>query len=305
MYVEDPATQIQLDKLDDASLGHLRFFMGGYGDARHFYTSLLDLDQQASRLSSQKITHLHANFTLNDIKPQCAARLLIMLSVLRRLKEHKFDDIATDPKAARSAALCVFVYISNVMPDYIYDELTQIITKLIDSVDKIESDEYFSSFVRIKPSSAAKIKQALQLWLERLPFTTERMMANRKNVFEISDEISSCSSVQKALDEKKAAYCQNVDSMTDEHLDEIVLPNKNNEEKRAILKKMFSEMSNSELMEMSTQYSKYSDYEFAKKHGYLIPPLIVLNNTERSKLPDNFEITDKTLAKVNIFFENI
>ena len=43
--IEDKSTRIDLNQQQS-----LKFFMGGFGDARHFYTSLIDLHEKAKNL---------------------------------------------------------------------------------------------------------------------------------------------------------------------------------------------------------------------------------------------------------------
>ena len=43
-------TEINLTQLDETSLVSLKFFLGGFGDARHLYASLSDLHDQADGL---------------------------------------------------------------------------------------------------------------------------------------------------------------------------------------------------------------------------------------------------------------
>ena len=98
---EDKETKIDLAKLDDKSLRSLKFFFGGFGDARHLFASMIDLSNQSSILNKKKKELLNVSFVVNDIKPHAVAKMLIMFSALRNLNNYSQKQIETDVKAAR------------------------------------------------------------------------------------------------------------------------------------------------------------------------------------------------------------
>jgi hypothetical protein len=63
-------------------LGSLNFLIGGFGDGRHLFTSLIDMNSQFGTLSEEKQEKVHAKFHLNDIKPHAIAKLLINLEAM-------------------------------------------------------------------------------------------------------------------------------------------------------------------------------------------------------------------------------
>jgi hypothetical protein len=284
--------------MDESSLNSLRFFMGGFGDARHFFASILDLDEQSSLLSPSKLAHLHAHFILNDIKPQAIGKLLIMLSALRKLNDHK--EITTDQAAARSAALCFYIYMGNVMPDYLHKELIQIIKDLIDRVENLANDEYFSRFVRIDPNSLGAVKQALQLWLEPMPFSAERMMRRVKKNKQADKESRNLLS-ELNISDKTKDVAKLLDTMTDQELDQVPMPmlpipldlfGGSERDAKKFFMKIMLEMSQKKTDTIEKKTYKYSDVEFTEMHGYLLPPVIVLDDKERSLLPTKKEDCD-------------
>ena len=101
MKIEDKETKIDLNKLDDKSLGSLNFFFGGFGDARHLFASIVDLNNQSLKLNKKKKELFNVNFAVNDIKPHAVAKLLIMLSAFRNLSNYNRKQIETDVNAAR------------------------------------------------------------------------------------------------------------------------------------------------------------------------------------------------------------
>ena len=52
--IEDKETKLKLDEMEASKLSELRFLLGGFGDARHLYASLIDLNQQFEKLDVEK-----------------------------------------------------------------------------------------------------------------------------------------------------------------------------------------------------------------------------------------------------------
>jgi hypothetical protein len=48
--IEDSSSRINLNNLGKEELSSLRFFFGGFGDARHIFASLIDLNQEVQKL---------------------------------------------------------------------------------------------------------------------------------------------------------------------------------------------------------------------------------------------------------------
>ena len=121
--------------MNDEDLSCLRFFLGGFGDARHLLASLIDLHAQAIELSDEKRSRLHVTFMLNDIKIHAVSKLCLLLSSLERLAKFERSQLLEehetfDPEALRAAALVVYVYVGNVMPVDIHDQLISLIKTL-------------------------------------------------------------------------------------------------------------------------------------------------------------------------------
>ncbi len=104
------------------SLGSLRFFFGGFGDARHLFTTLIDLHAQVLSLLKEKQSQLNVVFVLNDIKPHAVAKLLIMLAALRKFSQYDAKQIGNFVEATKSAALVNYLFIANIMPAYFEKE---------------------------------------------------------------------------------------------------------------------------------------------------------------------------------------
>ena len=179
--IEDLKTRINLKKLDVEDLSSLRFFFGGFGDARHIYASLIDFHTQALKLSSSKQKYLKFTLVVNDIKPHTFAKLLIMFSALRSLSKYNLDQIGQDYEATKAAALVMYIFVSNVMPAYLGTELDQIIENLIKSDLLNES----WSFIKIDEKSKEQTLRVLRQWSSKPPISTHRMIRLfNKNDFE-------------------------------------------------------------------------------------------------------------------------
>ena len=94
-------TEINLTQLDETSLVSLKFFLGGFGDARHLYASLSDLHDQADGLPEIIQKNLKVLFCVNNIKAHPVAKIFVMLSALRKLSEYSYYEIKNEINAAR------------------------------------------------------------------------------------------------------------------------------------------------------------------------------------------------------------
>ena len=147
--------------------------MGGFGDARHLFASLLDLHQKQTDLPKEKQSHLFTTFVLNDIKPHPTAKLLILISALQKLERFEASEIEVEPEATKAAAVLVYLFAGNVMPSYIYEELINIIQDLIETALQ---NKHLTKFLKITESDWVKIKPVLEQWSKPCPFSTQQMM---------------------------------------------------------------------------------------------------------------------------------
>ena len=154
--IEDSSSRINLSNLGKEELSSLRFFFGGFGDARLIFASLIDLNQEVKKLSIEKQDSVKVAFVVNDIKPHALAKLLIILVALRKLSKFEYDQIGKELKATRAAMLLVYVCVGNIMPIYIFDELMDIIKSIIES--ELDSWNFFS----INESSWVAVKKVLK-----------------------------------------------------------------------------------------------------------------------------------------------
>ena len=159
--------------MEASKLSELRFLLGGFGDARHLYASLIDLNQQFEKLDVEKQKNVKAYFLLNDINACAVAKLIIMFACLRKLNDIDYNKIERDLETTKAAALVFYVFISNVMPEYIESEVLAIIKKLISS--ELKSDEYWS-FIKLDDAGWIKVKKVLEQWTTKCPVKIEEMI---------------------------------------------------------------------------------------------------------------------------------
>lgn len=289
--IEDETSQLKLDQLNKEELSSLRFFMGGFGDARHLFASLLDLHKKKTHLPEETQSHLFITFVLNDIKPHPTAKLLIVISALKKLESFESNEIEVEPDAAKAAAVLVYLFAGNVMPSYIYEELINIIQDLIETGLK---NLYWTKFLKITESDWVQIKSVLEQWSKPCPFSTQQMMNSWKeenNVFKqmiLQPETEDGSCVDKLKDEYKKNMISQLEELSDEQLNEYLnkrpeTKNLSSVKKRELLMKIIDNMSVMDIMK-TNEKAKSAEGKFAKNHYYMLPPKIILSEEEKTIL---------------------
>jgi uncharacterized membrane protein YwzB len=279
--IEDPSSKINLNTLGKEELSTLRFFFGGFGDARHIFASFIDLNHEVQKLSIEKQDSVKVTFVVNDIKPHALAKLLIILVALRKLNEFEYDQIGKEIKATRAAMLLVYVYVGNIMPNYIYDELMDIIKSIIES--KLVS----WNFLSINDSSWIAVKKVLKQWITKCPVSNEIMMSIWKtngciDNFNNTQEFQGDNTQISMFKEMKASFMERLKKALEE---ESFVKDKND----AI--QMFENFPGKEFMKTNVTLSAQDqkkfknvkrDICFAKKYRYLLPPFLIQEEAEKS-----------------------
>ena len=305
--VEDTSTRINLNELNSDELSSLRFFFGGFGDARHIYASLIDLHSQAVLLPTEKQQLAKVSFVVNDIKPHPMAKLMVIFSVLRKLSAYDYAQIGSDYEATKWAALSMYLFACNVMPAYLAKELALI----IEDLTKTELLDEQWSFLRINASSWSQVKEVLQQWSTKSPLSTQKMMKLwTSNSFDkmsplISPDLGLGSAPNTTFgshtDEMRDKLIQSLEKMTEDSRLFDDIKSKNAADKASIIKKRkeamintFKNMSIAEMMELQAESLKMADNyylknseadnRFANQHKYLLPPVAIRDEKERSLL---------------------
>jgi hypothetical protein len=288
--IEDKNTRIDLNQQQS-----LKFFMGGFGDARHFYTSLIDLHEKAQTLPAQKQNNLSVFFLLNDIKPHALARVLIILSLLRKLAEFKHEQIGAEAEPTKIAAALMYVFACNVMPSYLESFVAETIKTLVETG---LTDSYWK-FLNIDDNSWNQTKKVLQQWTLASPIPTQRMMRiwSRSMTEDTSfyDQPNASSSFKDQLAKKSEQYREDFLNALNKLPDDadMFVSNKHGlsgkEMKQKMIKNMetkvftFDEIKN---ISESTIDSKpiqktRKNNKLAKNLTYLMPPELIQDKQEQ------------------------
>ncbi|EJD44615.1 hypothetical protein AURDEDRAFT_137443 [Auricularia subglabra TFB-10046 SS5] len=157
MSTTPPLPDIQLSKLDVGPLSELNFLVGGCGDSRHAFGTLIDIHQQmlgnAMRQSQKDAVSVH--ITLVDIHPTTVARVLLYLNVLSQLADAL--DTADEEEAV---AAFLYIYMAPVIPGYVHTRITQAMQTII---TQLETDSFPSWLVG--PTDPAPVIASLRHWL--------------------------------------------------------------------------------------------------------------------------------------------
>jgi hypothetical protein len=296
--VEDDPTRIDLAKLDDESLGSLRFILGGFGDARHLFTSLIDLNRQFDSLSAEKQDKLQVKFLMNDIKAQPFAKLLINLAAMRKLSEHDLDKIGTCAAATRAAALCVILFMGNIMPAYMCTEIKEIMNDFVEN--GLEGDEFWS-FLNIDEASWSRVKAVFKQWLSPPPKVSTNFMMelfNKEKDAKTKSLIDQTPALNDCANEIRQEYLEYFDNMSDEDLRKLIKEDsmaQTPEEVRNELKENLAQMSQHDVLHMREPTSVENKY--AKKYKFMYLPRIALDENDSSLLEVDY---DKNYLKQNL-----
>jgi hypothetical protein len=144
-------------------------FLGGAGDARHFYGQLAHLGigerillNQARRAgvdeeSAQPKRKFH--FTLNDHKASTLARDIVLFVLLDELATSK-DELSSSERT-KLYAVVFFIFIGVIMPGFAFDRLNQTIDML---VRKLNGKETVLPWLRVYEPYRAELIRALRSW---------------------------------------------------------------------------------------------------------------------------------------------
>lgn len=112
----------QLLEISEKEDARISFMIGGIGDARHLFGSLLDIDEMQDdnqkEISSAKENKIH--FTLVDINGAIVARDLVMMYVLKNLSVFSAEQMKFET-AAVEVFLFIFYYILYIYLYYCYN----------------------------------------------------------------------------------------------------------------------------------------------------------------------------------------
>ncbi|KAJ7609070.1 hypothetical protein FB45DRAFT_945295 [Roridomyces roridus] len=136
------------------------FSLGGVGDARHVYSTLVGVHRFHRKLGKKRQTALRVHFTLLDIHPAALARDLCMLMLLNQV-------MGTPPQRAETRAeifaTMFYTFAGVVMPEYCHARLEGVMQEL----RKIFKDDVskLPSWINVNSGAVHKMDAILKLWL--------------------------------------------------------------------------------------------------------------------------------------------
>ncbi|KAJ7438219.1 hypothetical protein B0H11DRAFT_593185 [Mycena galericulata] len=149
---------ILLDEIQSENQRELSFLFGGVGDARHVFSTFLDICAQAPD------PHVGVHFTLLDIQPAALARDLIMLLIFWK------TPLSSDQYDLRllSAKTAFYIFTCWAMPPDSHALLLKICRDLRKALDG--TGPSLPPFISIDPGLVPAILKCLSFWID-LPST--------------------------------------------------------------------------------------------------------------------------------------
>ncbi|QSZ28722.1 hypothetical protein DSL72_003224 [Monilinia vaccinii-corymbosi] len=153
----------------------ISFFLGGVGDARNLYATMIGLHQSERNGGAPRRKY---RFVANDINRCALTRDLIIWTLLEELSTLEQD---SDHRLMALATI-FFIYESNIMPKYIHDNLRAIMEKILVSLNKGNSPLEWVSFHEY---DTPKYIEVLKHWLGEgdEAFTTSEAMRGIQSAF--------------------------------------------------------------------------------------------------------------------------
>lgn len=157
MSTTPPLPEIQLSRFENGSLSELNFLVGGCGDSRHAFGTLIDIHQQmlgkAMRQSQKDAVKVH--LTLVDIHPTTVARVLLYLNLLSQLA-----DALETPDEEEVVAAFLYTYMAPVIPGYVHTRITRAMETIIKQLETNSFPDWL-----VGPTDPAPVIASLRHWL--------------------------------------------------------------------------------------------------------------------------------------------
>ncbi|KAJ7068905.1 hypothetical protein B0H15DRAFT_139954 [Mycena belliarum] len=168
----DHETPLKLDSMSTKDISKISFLLGGVGDARHVYSTLVGLHRAHGKLDKERKESFRVHITLLDIHPAALARDLCILLLLDQLV-----DTPTDNSTMRAEILSTMFYTfaAAVMPEYCWSRLEKVMQDLKSSLTG--DGAVLPSWIHVDSAAITQINSALDFWLS-VPrrYTTERIL---------------------------------------------------------------------------------------------------------------------------------
>ncbi|KAJ7147614.1 hypothetical protein C8R43DRAFT_1010132 [Mycena crocata] len=126
-YNGDHISPLKIETMPLEELTPLSFLLGGVGDARHVYSTLVGLHRAYNKLDTTRQEAFRVHITLLDIHPAPLARDLCILLLLEQLMETPSENSVA---RAEIISTMFYTFAGVVMPEYCYDRLEKVMHKL-------------------------------------------------------------------------------------------------------------------------------------------------------------------------------
>ena len=147
---------LALRKTMDKSDNNLSFFFAGIGDARHLYTTMIEIMDKETAFGGGRDVHYH--FTLNDIKAPVFARSLIIFLLLNELAQ--MTDYSSEA-AGKTLATIFFTFIGTIMPPYVFSHLQGVISR---AIRFLQDESRALSWLQIRETDRHAMIKTLLSW---------------------------------------------------------------------------------------------------------------------------------------------
>lgn len=144
-----------------ASQDDLSFLFCGSGDARHVFSTLLNLFQVPLVAKTSRFKKIH--FTILDLKAAALAKMIIIVDMLSRYSVMKFLKTKGHEDALIVAS---YVYCCQFLPPFVFEKLQEHIDHLIEALEAGEEDLF--PYLYVPPSSLHQVMRVLKQWKEPL-----------------------------------------------------------------------------------------------------------------------------------------
>ncbi|KAJ7727428.1 hypothetical protein DFH07DRAFT_782479 [Mycena maculata] len=165
---------IDLKTFSDKQLASLAFLLGGVGDARHVFGTIIHLHEPSNRLSVTQQKALRVHITLLDVKGHALARDLIMTS-----------QDATEKLELRTTLF--YLYTALIMSKYCIHRRFLEAVKAMEA--KILQDPVnFLPWIQLDTRTASALQSVLRLWANLPPKSTESYISKHRYLHQDPDE---------------------------------------------------------------------------------------------------------------------
>ncbi|TFK27293.1 hypothetical protein FA15DRAFT_220295 [Coprinopsis marcescibilis] len=167
---DDEKDPLDFAAMKSEQLEKLAFLVGGVGDAKIAFGTVIGLKDSYDKLSHQKQEHFKAHLVFLDHHFATVARDLLMFMFLDQLRDCQMDPTTR----LEIMATLVYLYIGWMMPSYCYGRWISAVKDLKERLT--QSPPRLPSFIHVDRNSIPAIMRALNHWLKE-PMSTTRFVS--------------------------------------------------------------------------------------------------------------------------------